>query len=113
MQTTVIICETHNYRDVPFYTFSGDVPECMACIRDADAERDANEAYWASRSQCTMCIAGGDCYRHGFVDDYADEILTADEQLRAQMRPVIFYGNVYGGLIIDSPNYCKDVPPPF
>lgn len=112
---TTLICETHNYRDIPFYPLSGDTPECLACIHDADRERDTTEAYWASRSQCTMCILGGDCYRHGYVDDeYPTASLDAQlmDLLMAPLR--IGYDLPYAmGLVIESPNYCEDVAPPF
>jgi hypothetical protein len=106
----VIICERHNYRDVPVYELSGDTPECMSCINEQDAEQAAWLAYCDSRSQCNMCIAGGDCYRHGYQDEQAEEP-TSDERLRFQLTTPIFHGRPLGGVLIYSPNYCDDCPP--
>lgn len=101
----VTICAHHNYRDVPVYEISGDTPECMACIRDADREAEERAAYWASRSQCNMCIVGGDCYRHGFTDP-EEPTPTADETLRAWLMSPIVYGTPLAPLTILSPNHC-------
>lgn len=105
----VIICQRHNYRDVPFYAGSGDVPECMGCVREADQDAAGRAAYWASRSQCAMCIAGGDCSRHGFTE--VSEPATPDDTLRAWLMTPMIYGTPLAPLAILSPNHCEGNAP--
>lgn len=111
MARTAIICKRHNYRDVPFYRLSGDVPECGQCIAEAEQEAEQWAAFMERVSQCNTCQSGADCYRHGYVDSEPE--LTADEQLAARLRVTVLHGHVYGGITIESPDYCDGLVVPF